>query len=118
MTDRELLEMAAKAAGIELLGWSEIQSGFKLNLPLQYWNPLTDDGDALRLLVDLSIKGEGLRLMLPAFNDAWAVVDDYSSAFKVREFNKSDPYAATRRVIVRAAAEIGRSMQAEQAKGE
>ena len=48
MTDRELLELAAKAAGIEvfwLAGWNLLVS--KRNN--QAWNPLTDDGDALRL---------------------------------------------------------------------
>ena len=45
MTDKDktLLEMAAKAAGFPA-GWV-----------LQGWNPLTDDGDALRLAVNLNI---------------------------------------------------------------
>ena len=94
MTDRELLELAAKAAGIEIIftesGLPWLASGKRP------WNPLTDDGDALRLLVTLR---EHLCLdaaaMLGCGNfDAW----------------KADPYAATRRAIVRVAAEIGRNM--------
>ncbi len=44
MTDRELLEYAAKAAGLDHLWVVEID-GISPN-----WNPLTDDGDALRLV--------------------------------------------------------------------
>ncbi len=77
MTDRELLELAAKAAG----------NGFVIG----YWNPLTDDGDALRLAVALGLTAR------MSYNG-----QDYEAANK-------DPYAATRRAIVRAAAEIGRS---------
>jgi len=93
MTDRELLEAAAKAAG----------NGFVIG----YWNPLTDDGDALRLAVKLGID---LTFYLNAQgNGPWveAATDDDASD----ELLQADPYAATRRAIVRAAAEIGRSMK-------
>lgn len=80
MTDRKLLELAAKAAGIEHVTPSMIEWG--------QWNPLTDDGDALRLAVTLHIDIDGAVL------DFW----DASS---------TDPYATTRRAIVRAAAAIG-----------
>jgi hypothetical protein len=49
MTDRELLEMAAKAAGIPDGEWRE---GHGICPPewherhRYYWNPLEDDGDA------------------------------------------------------------------------
>jgi hypothetical protein len=86
MTDRELLELAAKAAGY----WAA-EFNCPANLPRPDWNPLTDDGDALRLAVKLNL---------------WeAVCDGYQHA----DSSDSDPYAATRRAIVRAAAEIGRS---------
>ena len=55
MTDRELLEAAAKAAGIERWYWS---SGLVIVGPAtreEPWNPLDDDGDALRLAVRLAI---------------------------------------------------------------
>jgi hypothetical protein len=47
--DRELLELAAKAAGIVPYGvnpWQWIRA---------HWNPLTDDGDAFRLAVKLRL---------------------------------------------------------------
>lgn len=36
MSDRELLELAAKAAGIELYGWQEINEAYKLKEPMMY----------------------------------------------------------------------------------
>jgi hypothetical protein len=86
MTDRELLELAAKAAGY----WAA-EFNCPANLPRPDWNPLTDDGDALRLAVALGLTAR------MSYNG-----QDYEAANK-------DPYAATRRAIVRAAAEIGRS---------
>ena len=89
MNDRELLELAAKAAGIELQDDHYWRDGFWTR-----WNPLTDDGDALRLAVKLNIDAgkPGMRLSID-----WRSWDD--------------PLAATRLAITRAAAEIGRSMK-------
>ena len=63
MTDRELLEAAAKAAGMS--GWRWSGSGMSKMLdpsrPTETgsigadWNPLLDDGDALRLVVGLGL---------------------------------------------------------------
>ncbi len=100
MTDRELLELAAKAAGIDWIKdcvW--IENGFYSPLAKHErisWNPLTDDGDALRLAVKLGLFSG------PEFHHFRAL----------ERFGQSPPdeYAATRRAIVRAAAEIGRSM--------
>ncbi len=103
MTDREYLEFAAKAAGIEVFFDSEgdcyrvKESGNRC-----YWNPLSFDGDALRLAVKCGID---LRFPGPIVQ---AASDSMPRA--VTEDAKDDPYAATRRAIVRAAAEIGRSM--------
>lgn len=109
MTDRELLELAAKAAGIDL------SAGFSLRLNAFYvepkeetgayvgWNPLTDDGDALRLAVNLRLEPRFLDLDHPVgpprvtFHNVSGLV----------ELAGNDLMAATRRAIVRAAAEIG-----------
>lgn len=67
------------------------------------WNPLTDDGDALRLAVKL-----GIHLQ---FAMDYAVA--YAGSVHAKQFTErcgSDQYAATRRAIVRAAAEIGRAL--------
>ncbi len=94
MSDKELLELAAKAAGIDYP--SGIDARFAPG-----WEPLTDDGDALRLAVKLgmSVSVEPYRVWVGAVVD-YDIVEEYG-----------DVYAATRRAIVRAAAEIGRNMK-------
>jgi len=111
-TDKELLELAAKAAGIELQQWVELRNTFFLEPHQQHWNPLTDDGDALRLAVKLSMLGDlGASLFFPDQEDNTAVFQYYGGAdIHITEEVTDDPYAATRRAIVRAAAEIGRAM--------
>jgi hypothetical protein len=95
MTDRELLEAAAKAAGLRV----------NFHPTASYnWNPLTDDGDALRLAVKLRLDVK--------INDFDTLC--YGPNFGTRSAAEThadytDPCAATRRAIVRAAAEIGRS---------
>jgi len=54
MTDRELFELAAKAADIPLKPDFAERSDYYMTDRLM-WNPLTDDGDALRLAVKLGI---------------------------------------------------------------
>ena len=90
MTDRELLERAAKAAGIDIEWYGPKQ-----------WNPLTDDGDALRLAVKLG-------LLVEFIPDRF----DLFQRFYGEEIDKDNkPSEATRRAIVRAAAEIGKDMK-------
>jgi hypothetical protein len=102
MDDRELLEMAAKAA------WYQVDTGFA-DCPLIFgedaghdgpreWNPLEDDGDALRLAVKLKLIVE--------VGSCW--LSKYGPVFG--EDVLPDPLSATRRAIVRAAAQIGRAM--------
>ena len=105
MTDRELLELAAKAAGIRTFGVSADDKQSLCIDPVDYvpWNPLNDDGDALRLAVKLEIN------ILPTMEEASARNPSYTPW--INENGRADPYAATRRAIVRAAAEIGKGMQ-------
>ena len=120
MTDRALLEMAAKAAGYTLT-WGEeyIVDGELIDctdIPYVvsgqpdeanwYWDPLTDDGDALRLAVKLHIA--------PVFDPRYSMVhaDPIGKPLQAVSVDYgTDPYAATRRAIVRTAAEIGKAMQ-------
>ena len=103
MTDRELLELAAKAAGYEYL-WN-IDS-LLIKGSSGRWNPLTDDGDALRLAVKLGIE------IIPDLqvNEVLTAFMVGSYGYNTAEEIGTDPLAATRRAIVRAAAEIGRQM--------
>ena len=104
MTDREMLEFAAKAAGMRVR--QDGNGGFWINVHIP-WNPLTDDGDALRLAVKCRIEvyegvGDG--------PEAWAGYYTVDKRKFCCEPHENDLYAATRRAIVRAAAEIGKVM--------
>ena len=112
MTDRELLEMAAKAAGIELC-WVPNEDGIECSvlpgvIPWTWWNPLTDDGDALRLAVKT-----GMSVNMFPNDDARTECASHLQNNFVDEAwrHHADPFAATRRAIVRAAAEIGKEMK-------
>lgn len=98
--DKELLERAARAAGIELLWSSEPGWAPKLKSErMQSWDPLSDDGDAFRLAVKLEIQ-----VIHHHHGVGWV------DAGFFKELIGGDPYAATRRAIVRAAAAIGQEM--------
>ena len=102
MTDRELLELAAKAAGIEWYGMAGDDNDSCAYFDIGpdevvKWNPLRDDGDALRLAVKLGITFRHFGHKVSAVGTT-----------QCDEYVGDDPYAATRRAIVRAAAEIGR----------
>lgn len=112
MNDRELLELAARAAGMNIqrsrlddpLHRDFLMNGEGVRNPGQCsfpWNPLTDDGDALRLAVKLnftvSISDEFTKVT-HGFEEG---IIEYADGHK--EF-------ATRMAITRAAAEIGKSM--------
>lgn len=91
MSDQELLEMAAKAADYDVM---HTMTG-RIVVEFKVWDPLNDDGDALRLAVHLEL-----------FNGA--------KLFHYRSLERfQNPSATeierTRRAIVLTAAEIGRA---------
>ena len=102
MTDRELLQLAAKAAGLEFNNKRSTPTTDALYLGPHggWWNPLTDDGDALRLAVKLGLVVDCSR---PSAGKPFK-----QHAIWVDE--TCDNATLTRRAITRAAAEIGRNM--------
>lgn len=118
MNDRELLEMAAKANGVHEdqspptngpglhrsymgnLSWLQDDGNFRP------WNPLTNDGDALRLGVKLNMSVSMGPVQVSANTIAGALRDAFFHESRITQ----DPCAATRRVIVLAAAEVGRAV--------
>lgn len=107
-TDKELLELAARAAGYQF----DSTDPFEICIPHKggdnyyEWNPLTDDGDALRLAVKMRFELN---------------VEDYGASvreYKTRCWTAFEAHlhggieAATRRAIVVAAAEIERAKEA------
>jgi hypothetical protein len=100
MNDRELIEAAARAVGIEGRFYSGAipqHTGIYVG-DNRYWNPLEDDAAALRLAVRLELE---VRQVHFAAHAGWA------DRFWETERHGSDPCAATRRAIVRAAATLG-----------
>ena len=101
MTDQELIEFAAKAAGIKGT-WQRdtnfIQERYRFEIPYSnqnmmtsvVWNPLNDDGDAFRLAAKLGI------------DVIWNKAPNSSYA---------EYLAIARRAIVKAAAKIGQNQQ-------
>ena len=104
MNDRELLELAAKAVGYHVCHFASdsIYVADDVKRARFYWRPLSDDGDALRLAIRLE--------MDVSFGLRGAVIEQ-SHGKKIQELDDNEPYAANRRAIVRAAAEIGRNMK-------
>lgn len=105
MNDRELLELAAKAGGIEVWPGTGFQAHMLFTRLAKAdpdgkvtgveWNPLDDDGAALRLAADLDLFGD------PSYWHWLAIA---------RLSNSTDKHANVRRAIVRAAAAIGKEM--------
>lgn len=111
MTDRELLELAAEAAGFSG-EWGEfpgMEMRYGMNCGIfdsargDYWNPLQDDGDAFRLMTKLGINVSSIGLFICATSLLSGGISVYENRDGV------DAFSATRRAIVRAAAEIGRN---------
>ena len=111
-TDRELLELAAKASGELTASWYGNDAYF--DGVLSRWNPLNDDGDAMRLAVALCLN------VFPS--KGWCTVRGGTkkaksdTRFQIHEhygwdeYDRRDRAGATRRAITRAAAAIGESM--------
>jgi hypothetical protein len=115
MTDRELLELAAKAAAANGMPIIDSEAGPQIlerktadgTECYRIWNPLTVDGDALRLAVKLGIGVQSFS----SFGHSHAGSEQITRSIVIKEQHGSEPYDATRRAIVRAAAEIGKEMK-------
>jgi hypothetical protein len=117
MNDRELLEMAAKAARLEISRCRLDDKMWKDMLLAEKhqdfegigkgWNPLTDDGDALRLAIALEMTIE-VSISPSGKCHAWAC------AAGIKDMGQSivndDRGMAVREAIVRAAYDVGREM--------
>ena len=110
-TDKELLELSVKAAGIEIepCTCSNKRWPFKIknDFGIDHWNPLASDGDALRLAEQCSLT--------VCMDGIWTVSacdecrkDEIFVTQSIHECGGSR-ITATRRAIVRAAAEIGKA---------
>lgn len=107
MTDKELIERAAEAAGVEgeWNGDFGKQGMIMFRNPTTYrlgFDPLNDDGDALRLAVKLGF-------IVNVDMEEHVTYIDFTVQSEDRTLSEGHggyPYAATRRAIVRAAAQL------------
>lgn len=115
MTDRELLEAAARAADMNYLIWTPgaapiVPGEHRVCADHGYWNPLTDDGDALRLAakLELSILPGGGNVEVSAYEGMKELEDGEMFYPWCQEHYGPDRCAATRRAIVRTAAAMNK----------
>lgn len=106
MTEKEVLELAAKAGGVEVEWVTWVVSpkaingcAFKIRgSEYEYWNPRRDDGDALRLALATGVD-------IDMYNEC--VILDRDILYFRYDFQGVD---GLRLGIVLAAAELGRTM--------
>ena len=112
-TDQELLELAAKASGRTITcKFSLIYELFNNDWYKCNWNPLLNDKDALQLMVDLNIAVTQYPIYTSPKHSVIAKVPSLDvPRAEALELHGEDKLQATRRAIVRCAAEIGRMMK-------
>ena len=117
---REMLELAALAAGIEFIGYFEPYedyAAYDRATDVNYrWNPKDSDGDSRRLEV-------ALHMIVGVFESFTSVcqnitpndieVDVLGEVVVWHHETNNDPLAATRMAVLHCAAEIGKSIRAE-----
>lgn len=117
MTDKELLELAAKASGVvvarsrlddpicnDMLVAESVRNPYQ---KVGSWNPLIDDGDALRLAVKLNIS-------LEIYPEHVYAVHNETSAAQYRDTGSGGSMEqVVREAIVACAAEIGKATTGE-----
>lgn len=106
--DRELLELAARAADYKIYDHpigKKSDAGFIFTVGRKPWNPLADDGDALRLAAKLQIDIESGAAYAQA---TWYDLD-LSETHEVLEYfdYEEERLPTIRLCVVRAAAKIG-----------
>lgn len=104
---RKLLELAAKAAGVSKQWDGSFVDRYN---PDHVWNPIENDGDALRLAVKLGIEVHPDREVGEVYT-AFCVRAPHLLGLNIAEELGADEMAATRRVIVKSAAEIGMALK-------
>ena len=110
MNEKELLTLAARAAGLQgLTYFDEGAAGGKgmraQELDWENWNPLESNEDAFALAVTLRIDLEFGAQDVAAL--AWP---EQGHIGTILAHYNGEPLAATRRAITQAAAEIGKAM--------
>jgi hypothetical protein len=113
MTEQELFEFAAKAAGVQ--GFYLVYDGEEFRYGIasedKLWNPIENDSDAFRLLVDLNLDMDHGWEVVGGEPKATVCVQNREGTAWANEIKGDDPYAAARCAIVHVAAKIGEKME-------
>jgi len=110
VTDNELLELAAKAAGITKWQWTHVDAGINVGSDATpaIWNPRTDYGQALLLLVklrgNLYVSDYSAHVEIPSDGEERFVnvTERITMGYSIEE--------ATLAAIFKAAVEVGKAM--------
>lgn len=97
--ERELLEPAAKSAGVDYCNGVDLDTG-------NPWNPIDNDGDEARLEAALGMNVQWFATMITVWDRFGCCY-----VFELYSDHGGDKQAARRLAGVRAAAEIGKAMQ-------
>lgn len=117
-SDRELIELAAKAAGYKF-SWIEKYDCAEIWLDgdrkKTFWQPHIDDGDAMRLRGKIGAwiadEGDAVRVEINRYPQSSVAIEVYERDLSGGFASNQSVCRATRRAIVRAAAAIGEAMQ-------
>ena len=110
-SDRELLELAAKAVGVDI-EWRRSAGAYYYDDPetgREEWTPLYNDGQAFWLAVELGLVVCVMRNA--GFTGVYLPACSVGGKYDEVQHHGNDAHAATRRSIVLAAASIGESME-------
>jgi 2,4-dienoyl-CoA reductase-like NADH-dependent reductase (Old Yellow Enzyme family) len=121
MTDRELIELAAKAAGLKINESMQAErdalihpytAGLWIDEVSTSWNPIKDDAQALRLAVSLQLTICNEHIKAGAVYCLNADEKEFQCVYSGTSLDENvipNDFEATRRAIVLAAAEIGKN---------
>lgn len=104
MNERELLELAAGAAGFTEFTWNTEPRARRPNGVASFWNPLTDDSDALRL-------ADHLRMMIDITDTRVRVMAGALAHVTEIPYAQHDRAAINRLAIVMTAADVQRARE-------
>ena len=109
-SDRELLELAAKALGLVSYNYESKETYADCYGNVRAWNPLEYDEDAYRLMVQLKLRINYDTVIEYDVVEVFGPERDDFSCDCTTETIEEDQCASVRRAIVRAAARIGKQM--------
>lgn len=118
MTDIEMMELAALAAGYVIESYTASGAAWVYpkgapltndgDLPIFWWNPKDNDDDSRRLEVALGMQVD---IGKAPHESVYATITTAENHLVASMKLGPDPYAATRLAVLRAAAEVGKRMR-------